>query len=289
MGNTTSSGKPKNKTGKAVVKQKLENATKTGVLSLQQHKLDVVPAQVFSLTNLRTLDVSHNNLKKLSQQPLALASLTNLKIFKCNGNKLVRGSLDSLPKLEKLQVLTAGDNRLGRPLPSPDKSQKVDVAMTPLPAVLPPSLKEVYLDSNYLEQVPLQLCSLVKLQILNLSGNSLVSIPVELCTSLKGLAELILDDNQLTSLPDECGKLKKLKVLSLRNNCLSGSDTPQSIPASIFSNTPVIDLNLSGNKITSTELNEFEGFDKFLERRKKVKNKDLAGFDQLDGADICGL
>ena len=124
---------------------------------------------------------------------------------------------------------------------------------------------------------------------MNLSNNSLVSIPVELCTNLISLAELILDDNQLTSLPDECGKLKKLKVLSLSNNCLSGSGAPQSIPASVFADTPVIDLNLSGNKITSSELNEFEGFDKFLERRKKVKNKDLAGFDQLDGADICGL
>lgn len=288
MGNVSSSGgKPKNKTGKAVLKQKLENATKTGVLSLQQHKLDGIPTQVFSLTNLRTLDISHNNLKKLSSD---LASLTNLKIFKCNGNKLVRGSLDSLPALEKLQVLNAGDNRLGRPLAAPSgKNQDGSAATTPLPAVLPVSLKEVYLDSNYLEHVPLQLCSLAKLQILNVSKNNLVSIPIELCTSLKNIVELILDDNQLTSLPNEFGQLKKLKALSLKNNCLSGSDTPQSIPSSVFADTPVIDLNLSGNKITSAELNEFNGFDQFLERRKKVKNKDLAGFDQLNGAAICGL
>lgn len=134
-----------------------------------------------------------------------------------------------------------------------------------------------------------QLCSLAKLQILNVSKNNLVSIPIELCTSLKNIVELILDDNQLTSLPNEFGQLKKLKALSLKNNCLSGSDTPQSIPSSVFADTPVIDLNLSGNKITSAELNEFNGFDQFLERRKKVKNKDLAGFDQLNGAAICGL
>lgn len=43
MGNT----QPKNKTGRNVVVQKLENAKKTGVLSLSEHQMEVVPQQVF--------------------------------------------------------------------------------------------------------------------------------------------------------------------------------------------------------------------------------------------------
>ena len=43
MGNT----QPHNKTGRKVVEQKLENARKTGVLSLSEHKLESCPSPVF--------------------------------------------------------------------------------------------------------------------------------------------------------------------------------------------------------------------------------------------------
>jgi hypothetical protein len=46
MGNAGSS-QPSNRTGKKVVDQKLENAKKTGVLSLREHKLENVPDRVF--------------------------------------------------------------------------------------------------------------------------------------------------------------------------------------------------------------------------------------------------
>jgi hypothetical protein len=46
MGNVGSS-QPSNLTGRKVVHQKLENAKKTGVLSLREHKLDEVPEPVF--------------------------------------------------------------------------------------------------------------------------------------------------------------------------------------------------------------------------------------------------
>ena len=53
--------------------------------------------------------------------------------------------------------------------------------------------------------------------------------------------------------------------------------------------TLLIDLNLHGNnKLTSTELNEFEGFDVFLMRRKKVKDKNLHG-GALVNMSVCGL
>jgi hypothetical protein len=90
------------------------------------------------------------------------------------------------------------------------------------------------------------------------------------------------------------GQLSKLKAFSLKNNFIQVKSTnfstsnPQPIPASVFENTLLIDLNLHGNKLTSTQLNEFEGFDAFLERRKKVKNKNLYG-GALTDMSICGL
>lgn len=43
----TTSSKPTNKVGKKVVQQKLETASKTGVLSLREHKLENIPSEVF--------------------------------------------------------------------------------------------------------------------------------------------------------------------------------------------------------------------------------------------------
>ena len=108
------------------------------------------------------------------------------------------------------------------------------------------------------------------------------------------LSELNLDNNAIVSLPNELGQLKKLKTLSLKNNYIQVKSTnfsesnPQPIPASIFENTLLIDLNLHGNKLTSSQLNEFEGFSVFMERRQKVKTKNLHGGVMTD-MDVCGL
>ena len=108
------------------------------------------------------------------------------------------------------------------------------------------------------------------------------------------LVELNLDNNVIVSLPNEIGQLKKLKALSLKNNYIQVKSTnfsesnPQPLPASLFASTLLIDLNLHGNKLTSTQLNEFEGFDAFLERRKKVKTKNLYGGAMVDMS-VCGL
>ena len=78
MGAATS----KNKTGKKVVKQKLEHAEKTGILSLTEHGLKEVPSAVLTLTSLRTLDLSSNALKAV---PAALCDFVQLKTLKVRG------------------------------------------------------------------------------------------------------------------------------------------------------------------------------------------------------------
>ena len=74
------------------------------------------------------------------------------------------------------------------------------------------------------------------------------------------LTELNLDNNMITSLPKELGQLKKLKALSLRNNYIQVKSTnftesnPQPIPAELFTDTLIIDLNLGGNPLTNTQV-----------------------------------
>lgn len=296
MGNAGST--PKNKTGKKVVAQKLETARKTNVLSLTEHRLEEIPGKVFELTSLRTLDLSKNKLQNLGN----LSQLKELKSLNCNQNMLANRSLSSISKLHKLTILSIGENRLENPSHQSFPS-------------LPPNVKTLKLHGNSFSSIPRQICDpKLPLEKLDLSNNNLACVPPEMCNLSKSfwlcisfppftlnifpirtfcgcagaLTELNLDNNVIVSLPNEMGRLKKLKALSLKNNYLTKSN-PQPIPAAIFTETVLIDLNLHGNdKITSTDINEFEGFGVFLERRKKKKDKSLHGGAMLDMS-VCGL
>eukprot|EP01082_Thalassiosira_pseudonana_P012242 g10979.t1 g10979 contig46:143771-144988(-) len=278
MGNTPSS-KPRNKTGKRVVAQKIETAQKTNVLSLTEHGLEEIPAEVYRLTSLRTLDLSKNKISSLGK----VSQLKELKSFNCDENVLTSSELAPLSNLTKLQSLSLGKNRLENPSNQAFPS-------------LPPTIKQLKIYGNSLSSIPKQICDpkMKLLEKLDLSFNNLAAVPIEIC-NLSALTDLNLDNNVIVSLPKEVGLLKKLKTLSLRNNYIqvkstnfSDSSNPQPIPASVFEDTLLIDLNLHGNKLSSTQLNEFEGFNAFLERRKKVKTKNLYGGAMTDMG-VCGL
>ena len=222
--------------------------------------------------------------------------LTELKSLNLDSNDLHAGSLGSLSSLSKLQNLSLANNKLALPPPQQRQTTKgtttesrIPSHCEPLPA-LPPSIKVVNTSSNHLGSVPRALCSasLTSLERIDLSANSIAAIPVEL-TLLPNLVDLNLDKNMLASLPNEIGRLKKLKALSLRSNQIQVHSTnfhdknPQPLPASLFTDTLLIDLNLHGNKMTNTTLNQFDGFQVFLDRRQKVKSKLITNLD------VCGL
>lgn len=240
------------------------------------------------ITKLRTLDLSKNNLTALGPK---LAQLSNLKSLNCDYNRLQAGSLAPVSALSGLQTLSAGGNRLGKPVKMENPSQPQPEALPSLPK----SLKQLKLDTNHFSSIPPQICnpSLVKLEKLDLSFNLLATLPSGI-GCLTALADLNLDSNCIVSLPEEIGKLKKLKALSLRNNQIRVDSTvfseknPQPIPSKLFTDTLVIDLNLHGNKMTNTQLNEFDGFHAFLERRTKIKNKNVYG-GALTDLNVCGL
>lgn len=168
--------------------------------------------------------------------------------------------------------------------------------------ILPVSLKQLNLSFNYFSSIPSAIVSdtLVKLEKLDLSNNQLATLPDSI-SNLGNLEELKLDHNQMIVLPDAVGKLSKLKALSLRHNQIQVLDTTtattngtvitassyykeQPIPAEVFSQTKLIDLNLHGNvHLTNTQLNRFLGYDDYLNRRQKIKSKLLTNLD------TCGL
>lgn len=208
-----------------------------------------------------------------------------MKSLHCEGNELPAGALAPVAKLSKLQSLFAGGNQLGKPGSG---------SANPLPT-LPATLKQIALDHNCFSSVPRSVVAstLVKLEKLDLSFNQLATVPEDI-SNLKKLEELRLDHNMIVSLPASIGKLSKLKVLSLKENAIRVTSTnfsaknPQPLPALLFADTPLIDLNLHGNTMTSTQLNEFDGFKAFLDRRQKVKTTGLYG-GAMTNLDVCGL
>lgn len=237
------------------------------------------------LANIRTLDLSKNALVQLNPE---ISKLTKIKLLNLESNKLTPGTLAPISKLANLQNLSVGNNVLGKPT-----AQSKNAA--PLPDNLPKSLKYIKLNANFLSTVPKPILSstLIKLEKLDLSSNHLASIPQEI-SNLKNLHEINLDQNSIVGLPEEIGQLQKLKVLSLRANQIAVHSTqwsernPQPLPQSLFTDTPLIDLNLHGNPMTSTQLNTMKGYDKFLERRQKVKTNAILG-GAMTNLDVCGL
>lgn len=238
--------------------------------------MEQLPPQMFDpdLTKkLRTLDLSKNKLTSLDR----IEVLAALKTLQVSDNMLAPGSLRPLANLSKLQSLNAARNQLG-----------ADPTITFSPPKFPASLQQLSLAANAFSSVPAPILMAVRLEKLDLSSNQLATVPEEIANLVK-LEELLLDSNMIVSLPPTIGQLKRLKVLSLRQNKIEVTSTvfternPQPIPEAIFTQTALIDLNLHGNRMTNTQLNEFAGFQHFLDRRQKVKSKTLTNLD------VCGL
>jgi Leucine-rich repeat (LRR) protein len=238
---------------------------------------------------MTTLDLSKNKLHVLNPK---IVNLKLLKSLNLDDNQLAPGTLVAISKLTKLKSLSVNRNRLGRPHPETPQA-------APLPDQLPKGLKTLLLSHNFLSNIPRPIVSstMTSLEKLDLSHNHLASVPEEI-SHLTSLSDLNLDSNSIVSLPASIGQLSKLKTLSLKNNRISvhsstavGSDhhqNPQPLPASLFRNTPLIDLNLHGNPMTSTQLNTFEGYDDFLARRRDVKFTGIMTGAMTD-LDTCGL
>ncbi|CAL1404043.1 unnamed protein product [Linum trigynum] len=103
-------------------------------------------------------------------------------------------------------------------------------------------------NNQFTGNLPDQICSLVKLRVLNMSSNRLEgSIPGNV-SRLAELKVLDLSMNSFTGwVPNQLGSLLHLEVLNLGSNLLSGP-----IPASISNITSLVELHLSTNSFSGS-------------------------------------
>eukprot|EP00639_Heterosigma_akashiwo_P028911 CAMPEP_0194666042 /NCGR_PEP_ID=MMETSP0295-20121207/2477_1 /TAXON_ID=39354 /ORGANISM="Heterosigma akashiwo, Strain CCMP2393" /LENGTH=119 /DNA_ID=CAMNT_0039548211 /DNA_START=106 /DNA_END=465 /DNA_ORIENTATION=+ len=96
---------------------------------------------------------------------------------------------------------------------------------------------------------------------------------------MSSLSELVLDDNAIETISADIIHFFSLKAVSLKRNRFRAKTGTgqQSIAKEVFTETDIETLHLDGNPLTRGELLEMDGFQVFLERRKRMKQKKAAG------------
>ena len=192
-----------------------------------------LPSELGSLAKLEKL-LLHNN--DLTGAIPDLSSLSNLKMLWLSGNDLGRG--DGVPtwlnSMRSLESLSLWGNRLGGEIP--DLSGMTSLKLlrlqsTGLTGEIPASMGDMHsLDGLYLHgnnlsgQIPEELGQLTNLRRIWLHSNNLTGeIPSEL-SGMTSLMDLNLRNNRLSgSIPAELGAMTSLEKLRLHYNQLSGS------------------------------------------------------------------
>ena len=90
------------------------------------------------------------------------------------------------------------------------------------------NLKELYIENNHLEYLPVSLGSMPNLEILDCHCNLIKQLPDAICQA-QALKELRFEDNLITYLPENLDSLVNLEVLTLTGNPME--EPPMSVCA----------------------------------------------------------
>ena len=210
-----SSGKPALDSNLSIALAQPEIATQLTFHPTRE--LDTLPAELWTLTNLRELNLSClDSLLKLPPEIGQLRFLERL-VFDCGNSGSMNISLpEEIGKLKNLTVLRlygAMDPReVGQNSPPRARFKHLPEAVRNLTG-----LKELNLGRNGLPYVPPQIASLENLEILDLSFNEIHELP-EFVGNLKRLRELSLEGNGGIRLPASTSQIKGLKVTAGNNH-----------------------------------------------------------------------
>nr|XP_020489929.1 lumican-like isoform X1 [Labrus bergylta]XP_020489930.1 lumican-like isoform X1 [Labrus bergylta]XP_029133273.1 lumican-like isoform X1 [Labrus bergylta] len=215
-----------------------------------------------------------NNISSLSS--LFLANITGLRWLILDHNQLQSDTLDQsvLQNQTKLRYFFANHNHL-RSVPStlPAGLKQLRLSYNQISIISPGTFQKLHnltlllLQGNRLQTITERdLKGLVRMNLLDLSGNLFLSVPRHLPPSVQ---QLYLSNNALSGLDEESFQgFLQLKYLRLSHCGLKSHD----IPPQAFNISSLVELDLSNNKLTTVptvptslqylylEANEIQGF-----------------------------
>jgi internalin A len=196
-----------------------------------RQKLTSVPAEVFELEHLRTLNLSGNYLIEVPKSILKLSNLTSLDLSD-NGFEFLP---EVVVQLQSLRVLDLSHNQL----------KCISSAIAQLR-----NLRSLDLGDTGLSIVPEWIAQLQNLRSLDLGYNRLTTV-VNAIAQLQNLTQLQLCNNHLQFIPDPIYELRSLKVLDFRNVITLSSEQNriEEISSKVLQLEDLEGLYLGGNSI----------------------------------------
>jgi Leucine-rich repeat (LRR) protein len=227
----------------------LAQARNLKTLKIQRSHLDSIPKSILAIPNLRSLDLSFNNITFIPEnyflQDHSLQEL-NLNFNPIRSLPLaVFNTNISWLRLSNLELHALPDNIVFT-------GTSIDLGGNHL-AELPDDIRadrliEIFLEGNEFVQFPIELTTFTSLsRILAINSNSIKTIPKEI-ENLNELKILQLEENQIEFIPIEISSLEKLEVLDLKNNDL------ESIPLELSRLKKMTSLILIGNRFPVEEI-----------------------------------
>ncbi|VEN40125.1 unnamed protein product [Callosobruchus maculatus] len=211
---------------------------------LRANNLSMITVGIFnSLTHLHTLDLSENQIENISEDAFSSVPLTKLL--------LSRNKLTSVPDvLFDIRNLDVSYNRLEQiSLLRKFETRILDLSNNNIKyfnSTCFPMLEELYLASNKLEQIELNISKIRKLDV---SNNGISSYP----ENSESLVWLNLGGNEISVLPNKSVHGDALIHLYLYLNYLTY------IPSIFFKELISLEtLDLSGNKLSSFKFGTFD-------------------------------
>ncbi|KAJ1490987.1 hypothetical protein T484DRAFT_1883383 [Baffinella frigidus] len=250
--------------------QRLDNASKTGVYTVQDKNLSSFPNAALEIEALRFLKIENCSLQKL---PGSIAKRSEtLQRLELNKNKLVSLPVEfgALLALQKVDL----SNNLLEALPdcwaSFPKLKELFVSNNKLQASLPPNppLSAGAYTLNTYTGLPASLGLAGALQLLDASSNKIASLPDAL-GDLANLQDLDVSQNLLVALPASLASLKRIKRINLAHNGI----TEGGVPSGLLTETPVDHIRLEGNPMGS--LKDTAGFEEYDKRNEKLALKNI--------------
>lgn len=237
-----------------------------GILDLSYNQLTRVSKRVTRLTSLRILKLVNNDFSHIPSGIVRMTQIVEL-VLDCNHIKKIP---ETIGNMKELVVLRLENNQITH---LPNSIGKLH------------SLAYLSVGNNLLTRLPDVFNQLTNLCHLNLSSNNLTSIhEISFCTKINLLT---VDHNALTSLPEPISDFR-LKVLSAEHNFLSTLPLALNQQTNLedllvgnncLSHLPVLPLRLHSLNIESNHFRQFPTFPRFTFRvRMFVKDNSIAYF-----------
>ena len=182
----------------------LKSESKLAVLNLSHNYIQDITGVCFRCSMLTRLDLSHNEIDKLSLT--SFSGISSLKYLSLRGNRITVIKLKYL-----LNVCTLGELDLGQNMISSIENNAFDRLL---------SLMILHLDNNRLLHIPARLFRHIKyMYLLNVANNHISTMSASLLLRLKHLRYLNVSNNRLR-LPERriFRHNTGIKTLDIRNN-----------------------------------------------------------------------